>query len=543
MGPALSRGRLAALTGGLVGAAAMIAGVTVLSRVLGFARTVVQMREVGATDLGNAYNTANILPNILFEVAAGGALAGAVVPLLAGPIARRMRGDVDRIASALLGWTLAVLVPLAVVVALLADPIADLLVQAPGSTQAVLAAGFLRVFAIQIPLYGVAVTLIGILQAHRRFLGPALAPLVSSVVVVAVYLVYGAMVADPTDTASVGTDALAVLAWGTTAGVVALSLPMLWPLHRTGVRLRPTLRFPPGVLARARSLAFAGVGALVAQQLSVLVSVLLVNRHGEQSYPVLLSLQAVYFFPYAILAVPLATATFPRLAERGAAGDTAGFARLSTTTTRAVLAVAALGATVLIAAAPAVERFFQVFGTGSFTGMGSGLAWTAPGLLGYALVFHLSRTLYALERGRPAALATAAGWAATAAVGAVAVPWWTGGGRDQASALAALGLANTVGMTVAGIGLVLAVARTAGRDAVAGVVRTTLVLVVAGAGGALAGQLLAGAGDGLAHAGSLGAVARGVLAACAAGAVFVAVVGLLDRSVLRELRPSAFRQH
>src|SRR5690606_18399102 len=248
-----------------------------------------------------AYSSANILPNILFEVAAGGALAGAVVPLLAGPIARGMRGDVDRIASAILGWTLAVLVPLAVVVVLLADPIAGLLVQEAGSRQAQLAAGFLRVFAPQIPLYGVAVTLIGVLQAHKRFLAPALAPLVSSVVVIGVYLTFGAMVADPADTDALDGGALAVLGWGTTAGVVALSLPMRWPVRRVGVRLRPTLRFPPGVLARARSLAFAGVGALVAQQLSVLVSMVLANRYGQETFPVLQSLQAVYFFPYAVL--------------------------------------------------------------------------------------------------------------------------------------------------------------------------------------------------------------------------------------------------
>jgi len=515
----------------------MIAAVTVASRITGFGRTVVQMREVGATVLGTAYSSANILPNILFEVAAGGALAGAVVPLLAGPIARGMRGDVDRIASAILGWTLAVLVPLAVVVVLLADPIAGLLVQEAGSRQAQLAAGFLRVFAPQIPLYGVAVTLIGVLQAHKRFLAPALAPLVSSVVVIGVYLTFGAMAADPADTDALDGGALAVLGWGTTAGVVALSLPMLWPVRRVGVRLRPTLRFPPGVLARARSLAFAGVGALVAQQLSVLVSMVLANRYGQETFPVLQSLQAVYFFPYAVLAVPLATATFPRLAERAASADTGGFARLATSTTRAVLAVAALGATALVAAAPAVERFFEVFGTGSFAGMGAGLAWTAPGLLGYSLVFHLSRTLYALERGRPAAVATAAGWATAAVVGAVAVPLWTAGGADQAGTLAALGLANTLGMTVAGVGLVLAVVRTAGSAAVAGVVRTTLVLVAAGAAGGVVGQLAGSWGGGLAAAGLGGALARGVLAACVAGAVFVAVVAVVDRSVLRAVRP------
>ena len=48
----------------------------------------------------------------------------------------------------------------------------------------------LVVFAPQILLYGLAVVLYGILQAHRRFTAPALAPVVSSVVVISAYLAF-----------------------------------------------------------------------------------------------------------------------------------------------------------------------------------------------------------------------------------------------------------------------------------------------------------------------------------------------------------------
>lgn len=539
MGSALTPGRSprasAALAGGLIGAAAMIAVVTVASRVAGFARTVVQAREVGATELGNAYSTANILPNVVFEVAAGGALAGAVVPLLALPLSRALRRDVDRISSALLGWALLVLVPLAALVAVLARPLARLLVQDGGAAQVDLAASFLVVFALQVPLYGVGVVLTGVLQAHRRFLAPALAPLLSSLVVIAVYVVFGALVADPADPDALPGGAFALLAWGTTAGVAAMSLPLLWPVRRCGVRLRPTLHFPPGVAGRARALAWAGLGGLLAQQLSVVVGVLMVNRHGQASLPVLQSLQAVYFLPYAVLAVPLATATFPRLAERAAERDRQGFATMCSSTTRLVLVVGASGAAVLVAAAPAVEQFFQVFGTGDFSGMGDGLAWTAPGLLGFALLFHLTRALYALERGRLAVTAAASGWAAVAVVAAVAVPWWTGGGQDQAAALSALGVANTVGMTVAGVALIAGVARAAGRDAVRGVARTAVLLLLGGTVGVLLGRLVAGAVLDLPSAGTGGAVAVGVVAGAVAGGALATSVVLGDRTVLRTL--------
>ncbi|MDT0166165.1 lipid II flippase MurJ [Actinotalea sp. AC32] len=541
MGPALTPASRS-WARGLVGAAAVIALVTVASRVAGFARSVVQSDAVGATGLGAVYNSANMLPNVLFEVVAGGALAGAVVPLLAAPLARRVGADVDRIASALLGWALVVLVPLAAVLALLARPIASLVLQSSDPARVALAADFLVAFAPQVPLYGVGVVLTGVLQAHRRFVAPAAAPLLSSAVVIGVFAVFDRMVLDPGDLGSVSAGEAALLAWGTTAGVAALSLPLLWPVHRCGVRLRPTLTFPPGVARRARALAGAGVGALLAQQASVLAALLLANRYGGDAYAVVPLLQAVYVLPYAVLAVPLATAAFPRLAERASQGDRPGFARLASTTTRGVLVVSALGATVLVAAAPAVEQFFRLYGEGDFTGMGPGLAWNAPGLVGFALVLHLSRTLYALERGRAAMAATVAGWLVVVGVAVVLVPALAGPSADQPATLAGLGVANTVGMTVAGVGLLVAVSRSAGRSAVHGVVRTAAVLLVGGAGGGLAGRLvgdevLSRAGEGIGEA-----VAAGALAAVAAGVVVLALALLVDRhsvlAVMRRTRPA-----
>lgn len=101
--------RVRYLLGGIAGAATLIAALTVVSRVLGFGRWLVQSATVQASATGTAYGAANLVPNVLYEVVAGGALAGAVIPVLAGPIARRLRGEVNQIASALLTWAVAVL--------------------------------------------------------------------------------------------------------------------------------------------------------------------------------------------------------------------------------------------------------------------------------------------------------------------------------------------------------------------------------------------------------------------------------------------------
>ena len=522
------------LVTGLAGAAAMIALVNVASRVVGFARWLAMAHEVGPNSFGAAYTSANTLPNVLFEVAAGGALASAVVPLLALPLARSMRKDVDRTASAMLGWALAVLVPLAVVVAVLARPLVGLFM--PGATVAELgvAASFLAMFAVQIPLYGAGLVLTGVLQAHRRFLAAALAPLLNSLVVIAVFLVFGRMVPGAKDDpAAVPAAAVALLGWGTTAGVAVMSLPLLWPVHRIGVRLRPTLHFPDGVAVRARNLALAGIGALIAQQVTVLATLALANKYGQDgTWPVFQYTQAVYFLPYAVLAFPLATATLPRLAEYAARDDAGGFAVLTAATTRTVLAVSALGAAVLVAVAPPVEQVFVRVADGDVTGMASALTFMAPGLLGFALILHLSRALYALHRGRVAVTATAIGWLVVAGTSWLLVLALTGGDRDQVATLRGLGIAITLGMTVAGAGLLVGTVRAVGRGAVAGLARTTVVLAAGGASGALAGRACSNAvgSDDIASA-----LLAGVLGAVVCALVVVVVVWLLDRSIVRAL--------
>lgn len=499
--------------GTLASAALLVTVVTLASRMVGFGRWLGQGRWLGSDGVGTVFNSANQLPNLLFEVAAGGALAGAVVPLLAGPLSRAAftadgtqasKEQASRIASALLGWTLVVLVPLAGLMAILARPIIGL----TGLTDPVhvdVATGFLRVFAVQVPLYGLAVVLGGILQAHKRFFWPAFAPLVSSLVVIVVYAVFGALAhGDQQDVAELSGRALEWLAWGTTIGVLFLALPLVVPVWRTGLRLRPTLRFPSGEGPRAARLAFAGVGALVVQQLSIFLTLRAANAAGgDGTLSVYLYAQQVYLLPYAVLAFPIATSAFPHFAEHASAGRLDELRALVARTTRSLLLVTAAGVAALMAAAPFVERVFDLIVLGDAPGMATGLVWLAPGLIGFALILHLSRALYAVDHGRAAVIATASGWGVSA-VGAAFVPLFFAGrspGRACAGpgcseyalrtdVMAVLGAVGTAGMVVAGLGLLLAVRRHLGPDALRGVWRALGVLVVAMAAGTAIGWLV-----------------------------------------------------
>ena len=74
---------------GIGRAAALIGGITVVARVVGFGRQLVFAHTVGSHCLGTAYATANQVPNIIYDIVLGGALTSAIVPVLAGAAARR----------------------------------------------------------------------------------------------------------------------------------------------------------------------------------------------------------------------------------------------------------------------------------------------------------------------------------------------------------------------------------------------------------------------------------------------------------------------
>lgn len=522
---------------GVAAAAGVIAAVTVLSRLAGFVRTLVFADSVRAAGVGEVYNAVNAVPNVLYEVAAGGALAAVAVPLVAGHLGAGRRAEADRVASALLTWALTVLVPLAVLVALLAGPLARWLVGPDVPDGAATGAAMLRVFAWQIPLYGVGVVLAGVLQAHRRFLAAALAPLLSSLVVIATYLAYGSLAGGRTS--GVGGAAVALLAWGTTLGVVALSLPLLVPAVRAGWRWRPTWRFPGGEAARARSLAGAGLLALAAQQAAVVVTIWVATHRGggEGTLSVYTWVQAVYLLPYAVLAVPLATAAFPSLAS-GATTDVAAAATTLARTARAVVLLSAAGAAVLTAAAPWVGRFFALLdarrGAGSASGaavaaLADGLRAFAPGLVGLAVAAVAVRALYVRGHAPLAAAAAGVGWA-VAALGPLLQL------RPAATAhsvLVTLGAWSSAGTTVSAVLLVALLARHWGRPALARLGATTLSCTVALLVVGAAALRLADARA--ASAGLVPTVLTGVLAGVGAGAAFLLLVGVGHRDTLRLL--------
>ncbi len=494
--PVQPAARAGAHGSGIATAAASIAVIVVIARIVGLVRVFVLSNVLGPTALGDTYLTANKLPNILFDVVAGGALSSVVVPVLSRPIATGDDEETSRTASAMLTWTVLVLVPVAALGMALSGPLMSVMLSGVGdpalrAAKVDLGSRMLVVFMPQIVLYGAGIVLTGVLQAHRRFLAPALGPLLSSLVVIGVYLAYGAQSDGRTAIAELSRAQELTLSIGTTLGVAALTLPLLVPVHRVGLRLRPRLRMSPGVARQIRRLAAAGAVALGAQQLATAVVLILANRvvGGAVVYELAWT---VFLVPWAVLAVPIATSAFPSMTEAVALDDHRRYAQITSGALRAVVIVSTF-ATALVAAtaypvATLLLRLFDPVGTGAgVTELARALVLFAPGLAGSGLVALLSRALYAREKGWWPAAATAFGFAAAAlvdiALAQVVADDWL---------IAALGAGNTLGMTLAA-GLLLRAVRREGVGMTAGAVGTIAATVAASSAATATGLFVAAA--------------------------------------------------
>jgi putative peptidoglycan lipid II flippase len=476
------------LAEGIARGAAVVASLTIVSRILGLVRTLVFSQTVGASCLGTTYVTANQVPDLLYNLILGGALTSAMVPVLARSAQRAARDPAEKervgdITSALLTWTVIIVVPLVLVIVAAAGPIASLLNPSNPSAHCVRAdmvtvtGDMLRVFAPQALLYGLSVVLYGLLQSYRRFAAPSIGPGISSLVLIACYLAFVPL-NNGRSLAQLPLSAELVLSVGTTLGIAALvvvAIPPTWRLH---LRFRPVLRFPPGVARRAGGLALVGVVELIAVDVASVVAIVLANGRGQTGAIVLFNYGSQVFNSIAaILALSIVISAFPVLSAR----EGPDFDRTSAGSTRAVLLMSWLGTAVIAAIAiPAAHVLAKQ--PGQVPQLIEAFLLFAPGIAGIAVIANLSRVMFVIGRLKVAAAAVAGSWLITIVADVVLVQL-----VPARLVVAALALGTTIGQTVAAIPLVFVSRRICGPAAVQGARHAALAGLVACAAGAAVG--------------------------------------------------------
>lgn len=294
---------------------ALMSACTLMSRLTGFLRTWACAVALGNTLLTSAYSVANNLPNMLYELVAGGILSTAFLPVLMTQI-RSGKEEGDSYAANLLSLCTVALGVLALLATVFAPQvIATQTFKTDDPDVIGNTVFFFRFFAVQVIFYGAGAVVSGYLNAHRRFLMPALGPVFNNICVIVAFFSYYLLSSSDPDLAKV------MLAVGTSLGVALQCIVQIPALRKVGFRWRFRINLHDHALGETAKLAIPAI-AFTAMNL---VCVSFKNSYAlavSSIGPSTLSYAWMWFqLPYGVLAVALSTAMFTEMSDSAAAGD------------------------------------------------------------------------------------------------------------------------------------------------------------------------------------------------------------------------------
>lgn len=381
---------------------ALMTVLTLVSRATGLVRIVLVGAVVGTTFLGNTYQSTNTIPNVVFELMAAGTFQAVLIPSLVRLTDRGDQEQAEHVAASVFGVALVALFGVAVTGMVFAHQIAELLFS--GSDEAVradqvrLGSIFLLIFLPQVGMYATGMVATGVLNAQQRFAIPAIAPAVNNLIVCTAYGLFwwSRDGADPSlDLTGVQ---IALLAGGTTAGVVGFSLLPLLAVRRTPFHLRVAFDRRHPEVRRILKMGVWAAGFLASTQLLILVELLLANR--IQGGVVALQIGWTFFLlPYALFAQPVLTALFPTMSRQAALADHEGFARSVERGTEMICLFVIPAAIAFLAVGPALCRaiLFGAIDRAGADQVSRVVMAFAPGVVGYGLLLFYARALYARD--------------------------------------------------------------------------------------------------------------------------------------------------
>lgn len=371
-------------------------------KVLAILRQLIIARQFGLSDELDIFNIANNLPDMLFILISGGAMAMVVIPVLTDVIEKKTIADSWRVFSTILNLTFAVSFVLAALIWIFAEPIV--------TSEFGIAPGFgpesrtsvirlMRLNLISTLIFSVSGLFMGALQANRRFLLPAIAPLFYNI-----GQIFGAVVLAPETGLSMGSVSLPALglgidglAYGVIIGAAMYFLIQLPGLLRLGFRWSPRFELSDENVRRMLRILVPRVLTVFFVQLIFIFR----DNFASRLQPGAVSaLSYSYMFqqlPETLVGTALGTALLPSLSLFITERDAERFAAAFSKTVRLIIALT-FGIAVIMSVGLAPIVAFALKSDGETTGMFMRtLAGFLAGLTGHCLLEVANRSFYAQQ--------------------------------------------------------------------------------------------------------------------------------------------------
>jgi putative peptidoglycan lipid II flippase len=412
----------------LFNASLLIAVFFGLDKLVGLGRQVLVARYFGLNAALDAYNTANKLPDLLFALISGGALAMAFIPILSETLNGEGRPAAWRLFSRVANLAFVITAAGAALMAVLALPLAQIVV-APGFTapEQSLVAALLRLNLLATLVFSISGLVMGVLQAQQHFLLPAIAPLLYNL-----GQIIGVVVFSPR-------FGIYGLAYGVILGALLHLAVQVPALVRYQFRWAPELSLADPTVRRVLRLMGPRVLTLGLINLVFITTNNLASRLGTGAVSALAYGWLILQLPETIIGTAIGTALLPTLSEYAARGETVELQRLLRRIILIILALTlptTLASLVLVR--PAVKLVFE---GRAFTAQDSELVILAArlyllGLAGQSLIEIGSRAFYTFKDARTPLVLSGITLVVFIALGVALGPWLGFAGLALANSLA-----------------------------------------------------------------------------------------------------------
>jgi putative peptidoglycan lipid II flippase len=358
----------------------------VISRLLGLVRAVVLAQQFGTGREYEAFIAALTVPDLVFQVLAGGAVGSAFIPVFKGYFARDDDEGAWRLTSLVMNLALVVTIPTSIVLAIFARPLTELVVPAWDPASKDLTATLMRTMLITPAIFAVSGFATSVLNSFQRFLLAALAPIIYNTAIIVSALVFWPL----------GIEAVAI---GVAVGSLLHLLIQAPGLIGAGMRYRFGIDLHhPGVREVLRLMGPRMIG-LGVTQVNQLVNVMLASFLviGSIGY---LNVAWLMLMTPLVLAMAVSTAVFPTLAEESASNHPDAVREVFVISLRTILFLTVpMAVGLMTLGEPLIRLLFEY---GAFTAESTrltywALIWYAIGLAGHATVEIVDRVYYALH--------------------------------------------------------------------------------------------------------------------------------------------------
>ena len=359
-----------------------------IDKVLAFVRVGIISRQFAdSVQLLDTFNAANNLPDVLFALISGGALAMAFIPLMSEYLTTRGRAAAWDLFSRVANLAFLVTGSIAILVAIFAKPIVNAEIGiAPGfgPEQRQLLAALMQLNLIGTIIFSISGLVMASLQANQHFLLPALAPIMYNV-----GQIFGAIVLVPR-------FGIRGLVYGVILGAVLHLLIQIPALFKYEFKWTPALDLRHSGLIEALKLLAPRLLTMFGIQLIVIARDNLASRLDQVGAVTSLTYGwMIMQVPETLLGTAIATAMLPTLAEFAARANWSGFHTAIERALRVLIALTLPIAAVMAAGIHPLVRAVFGFDTGTTTL----ITWTTRAYLltltGFSIQEIAARSFYA----------------------------------------------------------------------------------------------------------------------------------------------------